>query len=180
MNHKRLFPIYRAAGLSVKRKRHKRLVRACQPRSAPTAPNQRWSLDFVQSPGRWQSCACARRGGHVYARAPGAGGRYKLRQSARNASAECHHCRALLENAHVESFNGKLRDECLNMSWFRNLWQARARIDACPSRQSCGPAAALAAVCVPDPMSEARSKARHCSNRKMSYDCVGELRARSQ
>jgi putative transposase len=35
-----------------------------------------------------------------------------------------------IENAHVESFNGKLRDECLNVSWFRNLWQARARIDA--------------------------------------------------
>jgi putative transposase len=35
-----------------------------------------------------------------------------------------------VENAYVESFNGKLRDECLNVSWFRNLWQARARIEA--------------------------------------------------
>ena len=35
-----------------------------------------------------------------------------------------------VENAHVESFNGKLRDECLNVSWFRNLWQARTRIEA--------------------------------------------------
>ena len=35
-----------------------------------------------------------------------------------------------VQNAHVESFNGKLRDECLNVSWFRNLWQARARIQA--------------------------------------------------
>ena len=35
-----------------------------------------------------------------------------------------------VQNAHVESFNGKLRDECLNVSWFRNLWQARVRIDA--------------------------------------------------
>src|ERR1700690_2612489 len=35
-----------------------------------------------------------------------------------------------VENAHVESFNGKLRDECLNVSWFRNLWQARARMGA--------------------------------------------------
>jgi transposase InsO family protein len=24
-----------------------------------------------------------------------------------------------VENAHVESFNGKLRDECLNVGWFR-------------------------------------------------------------
>lgn len=37
---------------------------------------------------------------------------------------------ASVENAYVESFNGKLRDECLNVSWFRNLWQARARIEA--------------------------------------------------
>ena len=47
MNHKRLFRIYRAAGLSVKRKRRKHLVRACQPRIRPTAPNEEWSLDFV-------------------------------------------------------------------------------------------------------------------------------------
>jgi len=38
VNHKRLFRIYRAAGLSVKRKRRKRLVRVCQPRTLPTVP----------------------------------------------------------------------------------------------------------------------------------------------
>jgi putative transposase len=47
VNHKRLFRIYRAAGLSVKRKRRKRLVRVCQPRTQPTAPNEEWSLHFV-------------------------------------------------------------------------------------------------------------------------------------
>ena len=26
-----------------------------------------------------------------------------------------------MQNGHVESFNGRLRDECLNASWFRNL-----------------------------------------------------------
>lgn len=35
-----------------------------------------------------------------------------------------------VQNAHLESFNGKLRDECLNVNWFRNLWQARVRIEA--------------------------------------------------
>ncbi len=35
-----------------------------------------------------------------------------------------------VQNAHVESFNGKLRDECLNVNWFRNLWQARVRVNA--------------------------------------------------
>jgi len=41
------------------------------------------------------------------------------------------------ENAYVESFNGKLRDECLNVSWFRNLWQARARIEAWRKEYNC-------------------------------------------
>jgi hypothetical protein len=34
------------------------------------------------------------------------------------------------QNGHVESFNGKLRDECLNVSWFENLWDARQKIAA--------------------------------------------------
>ncbi len=35
-----------------------------------------------------------------------------------------------VQNAHVESFHGKLRDECLNASWFQNLWDARSKIEA--------------------------------------------------
>jgi len=35
-----------------------------------------------------------------------------------------------VENAHVESFNGRLREECLNVSWFRNLFDARRQIEA--------------------------------------------------
>jgi hypothetical protein len=30
----------------------------------------------------------------------------------------------------MESFNGKLRDECLNTSWFWNLFDARRKISA--------------------------------------------------
>ena len=26
-----------------------------------------------------------------------------------------------MQNAHVESFHGRLRDECLNANWFRTL-----------------------------------------------------------
>ena len=33
-----------------------------------------------------------------------------------------------IQNAFIESFNGRLRDECLNTHWFRNLWEARRRI----------------------------------------------------
>jgi len=35
-----------------------------------------------------------------------------------------------VQNAHVESFHGKLRDECLNPSWFGNLFEARVKIGA--------------------------------------------------
>ena len=34
------------------------------------------------------------------------------------------------QNAHVESFNGRLREECLNLSWFQNLFDARRKIAA--------------------------------------------------
>jgi len=35
-----------------------------------------------------------------------------------------------MQNAHVESFNGRLRDECLNTSWFLNITDARQKIEA--------------------------------------------------
>ncbi len=34
------------------------------------------------------------------------------------------------DNAFVESFNGRLRDECLNAHWFLSLADARAKIEA--------------------------------------------------
>jgi putative transposase len=34
------------------------------------------------------------------------------------------------QNAHVESFHGRLRDECLNVSWFWNLFDARHKISS--------------------------------------------------
>ena len=33
------------------------------------------------------------------------------------------------ENAFVESFNGRFRDECLNENWFTNLIDARTKIE---------------------------------------------------
>src|SRR5262245_52493910 len=35
-----------------------------------------------------------------------------------------------VENAYVESFNGKFRDECLNEHWFASLAEARVVIEA--------------------------------------------------
>lgn len=34
-----------------------------------------------------------------------------------------------VQNAFVESFNGRFRDECLNLHWFRNISDARSKIE---------------------------------------------------
>jgi putative transposase len=34
-----------------------------------------------------------------------------------------------MQNGHVESFNGRLSDECLNASWFLNLADAKRKIE---------------------------------------------------
>ena len=47
VNHKRVFRVYREAGLAVRRKARKRLVREGSPRRALTAANQEWAVDFV-------------------------------------------------------------------------------------------------------------------------------------
>jgi putative transposase len=35
-----------------------------------------------------------------------------------------------VENAYVESFNGKFRDECLNSNWFASLLHAQTLIES--------------------------------------------------
>ena len=35
-----------------------------------------------------------------------------------------------VENGFIESFNGRLRDECLNVEWFPTLEEARRKLDA--------------------------------------------------
>ncbi len=35
-----------------------------------------------------------------------------------------------MQNGRVESFNGRLREECLNVSWFGNMFEARGKIAA--------------------------------------------------
>jgi len=34
------------------------------------------------------------------------------------------------QNAHIESFDGRLGDECLNENWFLNLHHARVLVEA--------------------------------------------------
>ncbi|MFZ5927444.1 MAG: integrase core domain-containing protein [Acidobacteriota bacterium] len=35
-----------------------------------------------------------------------------------------------MQNGYLESFNGRLRDECLNANWFANLAEAKEKIEA--------------------------------------------------
>ena len=35
-----------------------------------------------------------------------------------------------VENAYIESFNGKLREECLNLHWFHTIEEAKEKIEA--------------------------------------------------
>jgi transposase InsO family protein len=35
-----------------------------------------------------------------------------------------------VDNTHIDSFNGSLRDECLNSKWFENLHDARKALQA--------------------------------------------------
>ena len=46
-NHKRLHRIYRAAGLTIRRRKRKHSIRTGQPLVQRTAANQEWALDFV-------------------------------------------------------------------------------------------------------------------------------------
>jgi len=168
VNHKRLFRIYRSAGLCVKRKRRKRLVRACSPRTRPTAPNEEWSLDFVHdrlASGRairvlgvvdtfTRECLAlevdtsfaSRRVTRVLDGVIAQRGRPRRLIMDNGSELTSRHFLSWgtqwklelayiqpgkpVQNAYVESFNGKLRDECLNVSWFQNLRQARIRIGA--------------------------------------------------
>lgn len=47
VNHKRVWRIYQEAGLAVKRKKRKRLVREGRALQAATAANEEWALDFI-------------------------------------------------------------------------------------------------------------------------------------
>jgi putative transposase len=168
VNHKRVFRVYREAGLAVRRKARKRLVRAGVPRPALTAANQEWALDFVHdamASGRAIRVLsvvdeCTRECLKLEVDTSFASRRVTRALEAiieerkkplaircdngpeftsRHFLAWCIERQIELvhiqpgkpqQNGYVESFNGKLRDECLNVSWFENLWDARRKIGA--------------------------------------------------
>jgi putative transposase len=168
VNHKRIYRVYREAGLTIRRRARKRLLRAGAPRPALDGPNQEWALDFVHDSaesGRkfralsvvdpyTRECLALEvdtsMGSHrvtrVLERVMSERGKPMTLRcdngpefTSRHFLAWCAERKIELvhiepgkpvQNAHVESFHGKLRDECLNASWFQNLWDARNKIAA--------------------------------------------------
>ena len=167
-NHKRVWRVYHEAGLSVKRRKRKRLVRVGRPCETVSAPNQEWALDFASdrlATGRslrvlsvvdafTRECialevdtgfasrrvtrvlevALARRAWPQRIRCdngPEFTSRHFLAWCIEK-QIDLRHIQPgrPMQNGHVESFHGKLRDECLNTSWFRNLFDARRKITA--------------------------------------------------
>jgi len=169
VNHKRVWRIYRGAGLSVKRRLRKRLVRRGVPvTESLTAANQQWAIDFVHdvtASGRKfrvlslvdaysRECLALEvdtsfpspRVTRVLDQVIAARGKSQSIRMDNGPELTSRHFLAWgidqqielrhiepgkpVQNAKVESFNGRLRDECLNVSWFVNLWDARRKISA--------------------------------------------------
>src|SRR5947209_4287690 len=165
VNHKRLYGVYRAAKLQVRRRRRKRLTRGQRtPLALPRRRTERWSMDFMVdtlADGRGfrtlnvvddftKECVAI----EVDRSLPGLrvvrvldrlaepmglpdvlvmdnGPEFSGRALDTWAYARGGQLRFIrpgkpTDNAFVESFNGKFRDECLNEHWFTSVAEARA------------------------------------------------------
>jgi putative transposase len=167
-NHKRVYRLYRLAGLAVAR-RHKRARVAVErePLLLPAGPNEVWSMDFVMdalSSGRRLKCLTVVDDftkeaielvldhsitGEYVTRAldqvvrfrgaprairtdqgPEFTGRALDQWAYRNGvDLKLIQAGKPTQNAYIESFNGKFRDECLNEHWFATLAEARVLIN---------------------------------------------------
>ena len=169
VNHKRVYRLYRAAGLSVRIKRRKKLASLSREApSAPTVPNERWSMDFVSDATVdarkfrvltvvdvcTRECLTLHLGRSLPSSAVTVALDRVLRtrpapkfiQVDNGSEFACAHFDAWayareihvdfirpgrpVENGHIESFNGRLRDECLNLHWFEGLDAARKVLHA--------------------------------------------------
>jgi putative transposase len=168
VNWKRLYRLYRDAGLAVRRRKRKRIGPVeRRPLPKPTIPNISWSMDFVSdglANGRRLRCLtivddCTREclaievdtslpGTRVAATLDRLAELRGLPQSITVDHGPEFEGRVLdawayaqgvrlafirpgkpVENAYIESFNGRLRDECLNEHWFMNMAHARSVIE---------------------------------------------------
>ena len=168
INHKRVYRLYQAAGLAVRRRPRKRVARSRVERSTIGAmPNARWTLDFMSDAlGRGRrirvlsildTCTREALAIEVNTSLPSAavirvleqvvGERGKpteivmvngpeltsqrLDQWADERGIQLRFIEPgkPVQNAVMESFNGRLRDECLNQHWFLDLADARRIVE---------------------------------------------------
>jgi len=169
VNRKRVYRLYREAGLAVRRRKRKRIgMFERKPLPKPLAANVSWSMDFVADGligGRRLRCLtivddCTREclaievdtsitGVRVQAVLERLGDTRGLPQSITVDNGPEFDGKVLdqwsyrtgvrlsfirpgkpNENAYIESFNGKFRDECLNEHWFISIAHARSVIEA--------------------------------------------------
>ena len=166
VNHKRLWRVYREAGLCLKRKKRRHCVRIGLPRPTLTGANHEWALDFahdVLAAGRnirvlsvvdafTRECLAlevdtgfaSRRVTRVLDEIIAQRGRPQAIRCDNGPELTSRHFLAWglewkielrhiqpgkpTQNAHVESFHGRLREECLRVSWFMNLFDARRKV----------------------------------------------------
>lgn len=169
VNHKRIYRLYRNAGLAVRRRKKKRVMTdRGKPQAVLAVPNQRWSMDFVSDAtasgqrfrvlvvldeGKRECLACeadtSLTGARVqrvldrlaadrgYPREILSDNGPEFTSLVLNQWAYERRVNQLfiqpgkpMQNGYVESFNGKLRDECLNEHWFRTVREAQRIIEA--------------------------------------------------
>jgi len=169
VNRKRVYRLYRDAGLAVRRRKRKRIgLFERKPLPKPTSANVSWSMDFVADGligGRRLRCLtivddCTRECLAIEVDTSITGLRVQgvlerlaetrgLPQSItvdngpefdgqvldkwayrRNVHLSFIRPGKPNENAYIESFNGKFRDECLNEHWFISLAHARSIVEA--------------------------------------------------
>jgi len=168
VNRKRVQMLYREAGLTVRRRKRKRMGPVERhPLPKPVAANISWSMDFVSdglADGRRVRCLtivddCTRECLAIEVDTSLTGKRVvavlerlieqrsapqsitvdhgpEFEGQTLDAWAYQHDIRLAfirpgkpVENAYIESFNGKFRDECLSMEWFRNRIDAKIVIE---------------------------------------------------
>ena len=168
LNHKRVYRLYRAEGLSVRRRSHKRVRQKGLPQlPIPTRARQHWAMDFTHdtlASGRrfrtlnlidrfTRECLAievdtslpAARVVRVLERVievagtpesiridngpEFAGQMLEAWAAQHQVTLDFTTPGKPTENGHIESFNGKFRDECLSQYWFLSLADARGIIE---------------------------------------------------
>jgi putative transposase len=163
----RVYRLYSAEHLAVRRQKRKRLARAAPAETLLSRPNQEWAMDFVSdglATGRGirmltvvdsytrecpaievDTSLCSRRVTRVLDWVIGQRGIPRVIRcdngpefTSRHFLVWCeeHGIQLLhiqpgrpMQNGHVESFNGRFRDECLNHNWFTTLADAKEKIE---------------------------------------------------